>query len=120
MYKTLKEIGVTMPEPEGGFYLYPNFNKWKAALALKGIYTSADFCNSILNEAGVALLPGEAFGTDKENFTVRLSYVDFDGEEGLTMLKENPKMTIDTEFVKKYCPRMIIAIKKIEEWILSI
>ena len=117
---TLKEIGVTMPEPEGGFYVFPNFNKWKLALIQKGIYTSTDFCNRILNEVGVALLPGEAFGTDKENFTVRLSYVDFDGERLLNVLKDNPNIKMDKEFVKKYCPRIVIAIKKIEEWILSI
>ena len=120
VYNTLKEIGVTMPEPEGGFYLYPNFNKWEGALAQKGIYTSNEFCNRILTEAGVALLPGEAFGSDKENFIVRLSYVDFDGEALLTIINDNPNIVMEKEFVKKYCPRMVIAVKKIEEWILSI
>ena len=27
VFKNLNSIGVTMPEPEGGFYLFPNFNK---------------------------------------------------------------------------------------------
>ena len=37
MYNTLKNIGVTMPKPEGGFYLFPNFNRWKSKLNKRGI-----------------------------------------------------------------------------------
>jgi aspartate aminotransferase len=113
-------IGVTMPKPEGGFYLFPNFNKWKDALVKKGIFTSKDFCNVLLKETGVALLPGEAFGHPKENFTARLTYVDFDGKELLNILKETPSVIVDGKFVEQYCPRMILGTKKIEQWILSL
>ncbi|KRP30050.1 MAG: aminotransferase class I/II-fold pyridoxal phosphate-dependent enzyme [Flavobacteriales bacterium] len=120
VYNQLMNIGVTMPKPEGGFYLFPNFNKWKDALVKKGIFTSKDFCNVLLKETGVALLPGEAFGHPKENFTARLTYVDFDGKELLNILKETPSVIVDGKFVEQYCPRMILGTKKIEQWILSL
>ncbi len=120
VFKALKDIGVTMPKPEGGFYLFPNFNKWKAALNKKEIYTSNEFCNVILEETGVALLPGEAFGHSKEIFTARLSYVDFDGENLLKILEENPSSIVDGKFIEHHCPKMVLAIKKIKQWILSL
>jgi aspartate aminotransferase len=37
-------------------------------------------CDNILNETGVALLPGSDFGFDKKRMLARLSFTDFDGE----------------------------------------
>ena len=42
--------------------------------------SSSEMCDNILNETGVALLPGSDFGFDKERMLVRLSFTDFDGE----------------------------------------
>lgn len=119
MYNNLIKIGVTMPKPEGGFYLFPNFNKWKTGLNKIGIHNSNDFCNALLEETGIALLPGEAFGHQKEYFTARLSYVDFNGKELLKILEENPDTKVDDTFVEQNCPRIFLATKKIEEWLVS-
>lgn len=120
VFNALLKIGVTMPKPEGGFYLFPNFNKWKQSLNQKKIFTSTVFCNTLLEETGVALLPGEAFGHAKENLTARLSYVDFDGSKLLQILKDNPTTVVDDKFIQKHCPKILLAIKKIEEWLLSL
>ncbi len=57
--------GLSCPEPEGAFYAFPN---------IKGTgLTSAEFEDRALNEAGVALLSGSAFGEYGEGY-VRLSY----------------------------------------------
>ncbi|MER7543572.1 pyridoxal phosphate-dependent aminotransferase [Actinomadura sp.] len=63
--KMLNEIpGVVCPEPEGAFYAYPSV---KALLGkeLRGKRpeTSVELASLILDEAEVALVPGEAFGT---------------------------------------------------------
>ncbi len=63
--KMLNEIpGVVCPEPEGAFYAYPSV---KALLGkeLRGKRpeTSVELASLILEEAEVALVPGEAFGT---------------------------------------------------------
>lgn len=60
--------GVTLAEPKGAFYAYPNIG---VALGKKGIDSPLQFADRLLQEAHVAVVPGEAFGTDKH---VRLSY----------------------------------------------
>lgn len=80
----LNEIpGVHCPEPQGAFYAYPSV---KALLGkqLRGreIASSSDLAAIILDEAEVAVVPGEAFGT---NGYLRLSYAlsDEDLAEGV-------------------------------------
>jgi aspartate/methionine/tyrosine aminotransferase len=59
--------GVTCVEPEGAFYVFPD-----VGAVLGGRYaTSADLAAGILEEAGVALVPGESFGAPG---FLRLSY----------------------------------------------
>lgn len=117
VYNDLVSIGITMPKPQGGFYLLPNFGRFKDALNKKAMYTSPDLCNALLKETGVALLPGEAFGLPKEHLSARLSYVDFDGGRLLDLVKENPKLNLDDNFVKTYCPKIIGATQKIKSWL---
>ena len=57
--------GITCPEPEGAFYVFPSIED-------TGI-SSAEFEERAMNEAGVALLSGAAFGEFGEEY-VRLSY----------------------------------------------
>jgi aspartate aminotransferase len=45
-------------KPQGAFYLFPDVSQH-----LKAGMTSADFCARLLQEAGVAVVPGEAFGS---------------------------------------------------------
>jgi aspartate/methionine/tyrosine aminotransferase len=89
MVKLLNEIpGVTCPEPEGAFYCYPSV-KGVLGKTLRGRtpQTSAELAELLLDEAGVAVVPGEAFGTPGY---FRLSYAlgDDDLEKGVTRMKE--------------------------------
>jgi aspartate/methionine/tyrosine aminotransferase len=89
MVKLLNEIpGVTCPEPEGAFYCYPSV-KGLLGKTLRGKQpkTSAELAELLLDEAGVAVVPGEAFGTPGY---FRLSYAlgDDDLEKGVTRMKE--------------------------------
>lgn len=52
--------GVSCIEGDGAFYAFPNL---KAAMARAGIDNDVEFAEMLLNEAGVALVPGSAFGT---------------------------------------------------------
>ena len=84
----LNEIdGVECPMPEGAFYVYPSV---KGLLGRdingKTATTSAELAAIILDEAEVAVVPGEAFGTPGY---VRLSYAlsDDDIVEGIGRLQ---------------------------------
>ena len=78
--------GVTCPEPEGAFYCYPSV-KGALGRTIRGVTptTSAELAGLILDEAEVAVVPGEAFGTPGY---VRLSYAlgDDDLIEGVSRI----------------------------------
>jgi aspartate/methionine/tyrosine aminotransferase len=85
----LNEIeGVYCPEPQGAFYAYPSV---KALLGKeirgKRPQTSAELAALILDEAEVAVVPGEAFGTPGY---LRLSYAlgDADLVEGVSRMQK--------------------------------
>src|SRR3954453_6519453 len=89
MVRLLNEVaGVTCPEPEGAFYCYPSV-KGVLGKTLRGKtpQTSAELAELLLDEAGVAVVPGEAFGTPGY---FRLSYAlsDADLEKGVLRMKE--------------------------------
>jgi len=89
MVRLLSAIpGVTCPEPEGAFYCYPSV-KGVLGKTLRGRTptTSAELAELVLDEVGVAVVPGEAFGTPGY---FRLSYAlgDDDLEKGVTRLVE--------------------------------
>ncbi len=78
--------GVTCPEPEGAFYAYPSV-KGVLGRSLRGRTptTSAELAELVLEEVGVAVVPGEAFGTPGY---FRLSYAlgDDELEKGVARL----------------------------------
>jgi len=85
--RMLNEIpGVTCPVPEGAFYAYPSV-KGVLGKEIRGQRprTSSELAAVILEHAEVAVVPGEAFGTQGY---FRLSYAmsDTDLEEGVTRI----------------------------------
>ncbi len=61
----LREIGIPCFEPEGAFYVFPKVGAFGM--------TSEEFCERLLYEGGVAIVPGTAFGECGEGFA-RISY----------------------------------------------
>lgn len=75
--------GVTCTMPEGAFYAYPNVS---GLLRKSGISTPAELATRLLHEAGVVVVPGEAFGT-KEHIRFSYAVSHKDVEEGLQRFK---------------------------------
>lgn len=114
----LREMNIQVSQPQGAFYLFPDFKKHKKQLNQKKIKTSRELCESLLLEAGVAILPGEVFGRPPEELTARLSYVDFDGARALAAAEQvPPHESLSEEFLKHYCNHTIEAVHKICEWL---
>jgi aspartate aminotransferase len=87
MLRLLQDIpGVTCPEPLGAFYCFPSV-KGALGRSIRGVTprTSAELAEVVLDEAEVAVVPGEAFGAPGY---FRLSYAlgDDDLVEGVTRL----------------------------------
>ncbi|MFQ5430114.1 MAG: pyridoxal phosphate-dependent aminotransferase [Phycisphaerae bacterium] len=60
--------GITCAAPSGGFFCFPDVSGAYRDLGVSG---SAAFCETVLEKAHVALVPGAAFGADRH---VRLSF----------------------------------------------
>ncbi len=89
MVRRLQEMpGLTVPEPAGAFYVFPSLpGLYGRELAGKLIRDGGDLAMVLLEEAGVAVVPGAAFGRPD---AVRLSYATSmdDIERGLDRMEE--------------------------------
>ena len=65
MVDGFRNMGLDVTEPEGAFYVFPSIKK-------TGL-TSMEFCNRLLQEQKVAVIPGDAFGSCAEGY-IRCSY----------------------------------------------
>lgn len=61
----LRKMGIDTFEAEGAFYVFPRIGKFGLS--------SDDFCQKLLDEKGVAIVPGNAFGDCGEGYA-RISY----------------------------------------------
>ncbi|NNF62888.1 MAG: pyridoxal phosphate-dependent aminotransferase [Acidimicrobiia bacterium] len=64
MHRMLNDIsGVECPEPQGAFYAFPNFEAVLGReFAGRQVSTTLELADVLLDEVGVAIVPGEAFG----------------------------------------------------------
>ncbi len=65
LVKALNDIGLDCFEPRGAFYVFPSIKSTGMS--------SEEFCERLLNERDVAVVPGNAFGDSGEGF-IRISY----------------------------------------------
>lgn len=86
IYRGLKEMGLPVFEPKGAFYIFPD-------IRATGM-TSAEFCEKLVQEEKVAVVPGSAFGENGEGF-VRISYA-----ASMETIEEALRRM--AQFVKKY------------------
>jgi aspartate aminotransferase len=118
--RRLQEGGFDVFQPDGAFYLFPDFSSRAEHLARKGIHTSTDFCQRLLDETGVAILPGANFGRPAAELTARLSYVDFDGSAALAAASSLPPAALmDESFLRDYCGKVLQAVELLIEWVDS-
>jgi len=106
-YKKLRSNKVLINPPQGGFYLMPEFTN-------KKYKNSSELCKVILNQTGVAVLPGSEFGFSSKKMIVRLSYTDFDGENFLNNFLKTNKL--DDATIEKHAPNVAEGIKKLSKW----
>jgi len=107
VYENLKSNAINVLQPEGGFYLFPEFTSAKFS-------SSSEMCKDILNKTGVALLPGSDFGLPSSKMIARLSYTDFDGTSFLKDISGSKKL--DNDDLKKNAPNIVDGVNALKEW----
>jgi aspartate aminotransferase len=117
-WNELTSHGLRVPEPQGAFYLFPDFGPKRDLLTARGIETGAELCSRLLEDTGVALLPGSDFGRPQEELTARLAYVDFDGARALSAAEHAREAEeLGEEFLRAYCTNVLDAIDTVGAWL---
>ncbi len=107
VYNNLKSNKVLIAPPQGAFYLMPEFKNRK-------YNSSSKLCEAILNETGVALLPGSDFGFKPKKMITRLSYTDFDGNAFYKNITNCG--LIDDDMIKKFAPNVVEGVFRLSNW----
>ncbi|MEM7531208.1 MAG: aminotransferase class I/II-fold pyridoxal phosphate-dependent enzyme [Chloroflexota bacterium] len=119
----LTEMGITCAQPDGAFYMFPNFDRWKEPLAAKGVHTSTDLAAYLLDNYQIATLPGLAFGTPPEELSLRLasSYLDMETDAKAEALLQAYR-TVDSPdvFMSNHHPMMQTAIGQFQKFFKSL
>jgi aspartate aminotransferase len=116
--RKLEDAGALIRYPHGGFYIFPDFSPFKEKLLARKISTSEEMCQRLLEDTGVAILPGSNFGRRPEEMTARIAYVDFDGKSVLEAVKSvHEDQPLGENFLKTYCGNVLKAIDRMSEWI---
>ena len=111
VYNNLKSNKVLINPPQGAFYLMPEFinKKYKS---------SSKLCEVILNETGVAMLPGSDFGFKPKRMLTRLSYTDFDGANFFKNVRNHN--SINDTMIEKYAPNVAEGTEKLSKWVKNL
>ncbi|MBT8445101.1 MAG: aminotransferase class I/II-fold pyridoxal phosphate-dependent enzyme [Gammaproteobacteria bacterium] len=116
--RRLRDAGATVPEPQGGFYLLPRFADDCPRFRRGRPDNAAKLCESILEDTGVAILPGGDFGMAPERRFIRLAAVDFDGEAALDRFDDLEADALpDEAFLRAHCARTMTGIDRLCDWI---
>jgi aspartate aminotransferase len=74
----------------------------------------------LLEETGVAILPGSDFGRPPEELTARLAYVNFDGGQALSAADRIPmEQELNETFLRQYCGDTLQAVTLLVDWLTS-
>ncbi len=120
LWHALHELGIPCARPAGGFYLFPNFDRWREPLAARGVHTSEELARYLLDTWHIATLPGSVFGTAPEELSLRLStsYVDMETDEKARRILELHRSGVDDEtLMREHHPVMNEAIRRLQQFL---
>lgn len=118
IHRKLRKAGIASPKPQGAFYLFCNFGQFKDKLKNRQISTSVQLASRLLEDTGVAILPGSAFGRPEDELTTRLAFVDFDGAKTLADVETiSPDREIDEDFLQHHAGQILEAVDLVCDWV---
>jgi aspartate aminotransferase len=114
----LRSAGVRVHAPDGAFYLYPDFTEHRESLTARGIHNSRELCRRLIEETGVAILPGVSFAQPHDALTARIACVDFDGARALAASENIPlHEPLPEDFIDNWCERVVQGVERLAEWV---
>ncbi|MGC4109904.1 MAG: aminotransferase class I/II-fold pyridoxal phosphate-dependent enzyme [Nocardioides sp.] len=86
--------GARVAAPRAAFYVYPDLEPRRDRLDARGIRTGDDLARALLEEHGVATLPGSAFGDSRDRLCLRIAtsmiYGEDDEQRGRALMADDP------------------------------
>ncbi len=111
IYYELTKYSIQCTTPQGSFYMMIGFNNFKENLKPLSIDTSTKLSHHLLDNYGIALLPGTDFGFKSNELFFRMAFVDFDGEK--VMKAYNTEKNINENFIKEHCSRIYDGVQQL-------
>jgi len=116
----LREAGARLYDPEGAFYLFPDFSPMAENLEKRGIRGSVELCDAMLHEKHVATIPGAAFQRPDNELTLRMAYCNFDGSKAMAASERIPlHENLPDAFLEKYCGKTLESARHIRDFVNS-
>ena len=104
--------------PHGAFYLFLDFSPMGERLAQRGIGDSTTLSAHLLDDVGVAILPGVSFAQPGTELTARLAYVNFDGARALAASENIPLHDdLPADFTRQWCEPVLQGVERIAQWV---
>ena len=112
----LARLDVDCPIPQGGFYCWPDFS-----LPLGERHDSSQaLASALLDEVGIATLPGQSFGESSERLVLRLAACDYDGTQALRRYRESARTeTGSAPDAAELAPDITAALDAFEQFIAT-
>lgn len=121
--KCIRELGITIADPVGGFYSYLDFTSspdLMATLKRKNIDNCNELAKRLLSDIGLTSLPASDFISAKDKsppMAIRLAYVDFDGKIALESYKKCKAKSFDESlFLKENCKNIVEGLEAFKNW----
>lgn len=118
LYEAFSKINIQCTKSQGAFYMVIGFNAFKEQLSKKNINTSSELAHYMLENFGVAMLPGVDFGFQDDDLFFRIAFVDFDGTQVMNAYQERSK--IDVHFIKEHCPSIYNGVAQFQAFVKSV
>ena len=120
-YNRLNGIdGIQTTKPEATFYLLADFNSYSTDFNVNKIYTSQQFSESLIaHPYHTAIVGGDSLILERNDFSARIAFVDYDGQSAMKNYVSNPPKTNSDkiEFAKNNAPRIVAGINMLERYI---
>jgi len=120
LHQRIERSGARIARPRGAFYLFPDLSPLAERLRARGIRSSRELCHRLLEEVGVATLPGSDFGRPDDELTLRMAYVDFDGARALVAAEEVPlEARLERSYLTSHCDRVLTGVDLFCDWLAA-
>lgn len=117
-HKRYTEMGIKAPAPMGAFYMFIDFSNFREQFAKLGITTCQEMADYLLENHGIALLPGDDFYYPEESLTARIAFVDYDGSVALNKFEMIGDINL-AELLEIY-PQVSEGLDKLEKFLGSL